>query len=102
MNENPDSLVEAANSREHLLEMLEGAIDEAHRKVEQGRVYDAENEKVRQGWVRSLGYLAGQYRQVLNDRELEEMAERIKRIEAADPTLSTPETDVATDGGTSE
>lgn len=98
----PDSLVEAADSREHLLQMLEGAIDETHRKVESGRVYDAENEQVRQGWVRALGYLAGQYRQVLNDRELEEMSERIERIEAADPTLSTPGANVATDGGTDE
>ena len=95
-----ESLSEAADSREHLLELLEGALDEAHRKAESGRVYDAENEKVRQGWFRTLGYLTGQYRQLLNDRDLEEMEERLEALEAAQPG-ATPSA-VATDGGADE
>lgn len=97
-----ETLTEAANSREHLLELLEDALDEAHHKAASGRVYDAENEKVRQGWFRTLGYLTGQYRQLLNDKELEEMEERIQELEAAGsgPTASTRS--VATDGGIDE
>ena len=67
--------------REGLLELLDAAALEAHRKVDSGRVRDAENEKVRQGWIRALGYVAGQYRQLERDRELEELAERVARLE---------------------
>ncbi|ELK54171.1 hypothetical protein D320_11498 [Haloferax sp. BAB-2207] len=44
-------------------------------------MYDPENEKVRQGWMRVLGYLAGQYRQLLKDKDLDELAERIEALE---------------------
>lgn len=69
--------------REDILRMLEDAMDEAHRKVESGRVRDAENEKVRQGWFRVLGYLAGQHRQVIKDKEIEEMQEELELIKEA-------------------
>lgn len=95
-----EPLSEAADDREQLLSILEDGLDEAHRKVESGRVYDPENEKVRQGWLRVLGYLAGQYRQVLNDRDLEEMEERLEALEAAQgPGVPAA---VATDGGSNE
>jgi hypothetical protein len=69
--------------REDILRMLEDAMNEAHRKVESGRVRDAENEKVRQGWFRVLGYLAGQHRHVMKDKELEEMQEEIELLKEA-------------------
>lgn len=69
--------------REDVLALLEDGLDEAHAKVTAGRVYDAENEKVRQGWMRTLGYLAGQYRQLKKDQDLEEMNERLERLEEA-------------------
>ena len=70
-------------SREVLINQLDDAIAEAHEKAVDGRVYDAENEKVRQGWLRVVGYLAGQKRQLLKDKELDEMAERIAALEEA-------------------
>ncbi|RBI58309.1 hypothetical protein DMJ13_27315 [halophilic archaeon] len=75
--------VGGAPERDEVLSMLEDGLEEAHRKVESGRVYDAENEKVRQGWFRTLGYIAGQYRQLMKDKELEEMNERLERLENA-------------------
>jgi hypothetical protein len=69
--------------REEVLDLLDDAIREAHRKVESGRVTDAENEKVRVQWVRALGYLAGQYRQLMKDKELEEMQEEIELLKEA-------------------
>lgn len=66
--------------REDILRMLEDAMDEAHRKVESGRVRDAENEKVRQGWFRVLGYLAGQHRQVMNNKDIEELQEEMELL----------------------
>lgn len=81
-NDTPDSGEIDAADRDDVLHLLEDAIDEAHRKVEKGRVYDAENERVRQKWIRTLAYTANVYRQTLKDRDLEEMRERIDELEA--------------------
>lgn len=70
-----------AEERNELLERVDTALEEAIRKVEQGRVYDAENEKVRIKWIRAVGYLIRTKRQVLKDKELEEMQERIDQLE---------------------
>jgi len=73
----PDPFPDAAD-REDVLALLEDAIDEAHRKAcGNGRVYDPENERVRQGWLKTVGYLAGQYRQMLRDEDLEAMRREI-------------------------
>lgn len=63
-----------------MLDTLDVAIEEAARKVESGRVYDAENEKVRIKWVRALAYALNVRRQVANDRDLEELAEQIEDL----------------------
>jgi hypothetical protein len=64
-----------------LLEQLDAAIEEAHRKVESGRVYDADNERVRIKWIRALAYAANVRRQITNDRTLEELSERVDELE---------------------
>jgi len=66
-----------------MLATLDTAIEEAERKVESGRVYDADNEKVRIKWIRALAYAVNVRRQVTNDRTLEELAERIETLEEA-------------------
>ena len=66
-----------------MLETLDVAIEEARRKIESGRVYDAENEKVRIKWIRALAYAVNVRRQVTTDRDLEELTERIEAIETA-------------------
>lgn len=70
--------------RDEVLSLLEDGLREAHRKVVQGRVHDAENEKVRIQWIRALAYAAGQYRQLRNDEQLDELAERIEEIEQSE------------------
>ena len=67
--------------REEMISLLEDGIEEAHRKVTNGRVRDAKNEKVRIQWIRALAYAAGQYRQLKKDQDLEEIEERIERLE---------------------
>ncbi|ADJ16956.1 hypothetical protein [Halalkalicoccus jeotgali] len=67
--------------RAEVISLLEDGISEAHRKVTAGRVRDAENEKVRQGWIRQLAYACGQYRQLKKDQDLEELAERVEQLE---------------------
>lgn len=66
---------------EKMLTALDAGIDEARRKVESGRVYDAENEKVRIKWIRGLAYAINVRRQVTVDRDLEELAERVEQLE---------------------
>lgn len=66
---------------ESMLEDLDVAIAEARRKVENGRVRDAENEKVRQGWIRALAYAVNVRRQVTTDRDLEELATQIEELQ---------------------
>ena len=65
---------------DEMLETLDVAIDEARRKVESGRVYDAENEKVRIKWIRCLAYAVNVRRQVANDRNLEAVAEDVEYL----------------------
>lgn len=72
----------APTDYESMLDTLDVAIDEAQRKIENGRVRDAEREKVRIKWVRCLAYAINVRRQVANDRDLEELAERIDALEA--------------------
>jgi hypothetical protein len=78
--EDTDTFDEAPG-REEILELLEDGIQEAHEKVTSGRVYDAENEKVRIKWIRALAYAAGQYRQLMKDKDLEEMEDRLEQLE---------------------
>lgn len=63
-----------------MLADLDVAIDEARRKVENGRVRSPENEKVRIKWVRALAYTVNVRRQVANDRDLQELAEELEAV----------------------
>lgn len=66
-----------------MLDTLDVAIAEAQRKIESGRVYDAENEKVRIKWIRALAYAVNVRRQVTESRDLEELTERVEELETA-------------------
>ena len=66
---------------DQMLDTLDAAIAEARRKVESGRVYDADNEKVRIKWIRALAYAVNVRRQITADRDLEELTERIDQLE---------------------
>ncbi|QLD91170.1 hypothetical protein HWV07_04365 [Natronomonas salina] len=63
-----------------MLDDLDVAIEEARRKVESGRVYDPENEKVRIKWIRALAYSVNVRRQVTTDRDLEELGEKVDQL----------------------
>lgn len=66
-----------------MLDTLDAAIAKALEKVESGRVYDAENEKIRIQWIRCLAYAVNVRRQVQNDRDLAELAEEIEQLKEA-------------------
>lgn len=77
-----ESETDAPPDRDAVLKMLGDVLEEAHRKVESGRVRDVDNEKCRQGWVRVVAYSAGQYRQLKRDEELAALDERLARLES--------------------
>jgi hypothetical protein len=67
--------------REQQLERLETAIEEAHEKVVNGRVRDPENERVRIKWIRALADVSAEYRKVLEDKDLDELRDRLDVLE---------------------
>lgn len=66
---------------EEMLDTLDVAIDEAARKVESGRVYEPENERVRIKWIRALCYAVDIRRKVQSEKDLEELADRVEELE---------------------
>ena len=74
------AVTENTTDYEGMLETLDVAIDEAQRKIENGRVRSPENEKVRIKWVRALAYSLNVRRQIANDRDLEELAAEVEAL----------------------
>lgn len=71
-------------TREELLQLLQAGISEAARKCSEGRVRDAENEKVRVRQWKALAYMVRAYNEVLNDLEgAVELEDRLAALEAA-------------------
>jgi hypothetical protein len=68
---------------DEMLATLDALLDEAMRKVESGRVYSPENERVRIKWIRVATQVIDTHRKVRADRDLEELTERVERLEAA-------------------
>jgi flagellar biosynthesis chaperone FliJ len=71
---------EKLSDYDDMLDSLDTAIEEAQRKIESGRVYDAENEKIRCKWIRTMAYAVNVRRQVTNDRDLAELAEEVDEL----------------------
>jgi len=68
-------------SYDDLLATLDVLEQEALRKVESGRVYDAENERVRIKWIRIAKDIVAEKRKVKTERDLEELTERVEELE---------------------
>ena len=68
------------NDYEVMLETLDTAIGKMRRKIEDGRIRDAENEKVRVKQIRALVRAVDVRRKVTNDRDLQELAEEIEEL----------------------
>lgn len=67
--------------RADVAEDMEEAMDEALRKFINGRVRDAEKERVRIRWLGAYVKAAKEYRQLVSDIEAREQEERIERLE---------------------
>lgn len=83
--ETADALTDSTPlTREDLLELLEGPLEEASRKCEDGRVRDRKNESVRVRQWKALATLARAYNTVLGDAEdAAAVEDRLAQIETA-------------------
>lgn len=68
--------------REEVLDELRGAMDDALEKFADGRIRDAENEKVRIKYLRAYTSAVAEYRRLVADIEEAEHEERIARLES--------------------
>jgi hypothetical protein len=62
---------------DEMLADLDALLDEAMQKVESGRVYSAENERVRIKWIRVACTVIDTRRKVQGDCDLDELAKRV-------------------------
>lgn len=67
-------------SYDDMLATLNVLEQEALRKIESGRVYDPENERVRIKWIRIAKDIVAEKRKVKADRDLEELTEEVEKL----------------------
>ncbi|MDG5761531.1 hypothetical protein QA600_19555 [Natronococcus sp. A-GB1] len=70
--------------REAVLERLADTIELTHDRVESLEIDSHEDQELQIKWIRALGYLSGQYRKLLKDEDLDEMAEELELLQAED------------------
>ena len=68
-------------SRTDVLKMLGECITSIHKKLRTGRNRNAEKDKLRQDMLRAQGYLSNVYLMGLKDLEMEELNERLSKLE---------------------
>jgi len=73
----------ATLNRENLLELTSNTIKLLNNKINSGRFRDKEIEKLRLSYQRLLGEFIKIHNSILKDSELEELKERIKKLEEA-------------------
>lgn len=76
-----DGLAEIDDYQE-MLEQLESMIDEGVEKIESGRIYDEEKERVRVSWLRATAKCIDVWRKLKTDSDLEELRYEVERLKA--------------------
>ena len=72
--------IEPVSEYERMLDDVDLAIHEARRKIESGRIRSPEHERTRIKQWRALGYLLNVRRQIVETRDLEELAAEIEEL----------------------
>jgi len=67
--------------RKEILKALDQGITTCVEKVKSGRIYNAENEKVRIRWIKALAYISDTFRKVKRDEDVRDLEERIEELE---------------------
>lgn len=76
-----DAPADDVPDRDAVLAMLGDGMREAHYKITEGRVRNPENARARQGYHSSLAKLANAYRLLAEDKQLDELEEKIEEYE---------------------
>ena len=78
-----DAGEEMTSEREEILEVLANRIRtiQTHLEENDPEPDDMEAQRLQIKWTRTLGYLAGQYRQLMKDTDLDEMEEDIDLLQ---------------------
>jgi hypothetical protein len=66
--------------REAILELLADTIRTTHDRIERSEAETPEEQELLIKWIRALGYLAGQYRKLLKDEDLDVLEEDVDLI----------------------
>ena len=66
---------------ESMIERCDTALDELERKIEKGRVRDPESERVRAQWVSTMSTMLRTKRQLIEAKQVDELADRIAELE---------------------
>ncbi|MCU4926467.1 hypothetical protein OB905_10800 [Halobacteria archaeon AArc-dxtr1] len=72
--------------REEVLALLGETIQTTHSRIQQFEVDADADEELVIKWIRAQGYLAGQYRKLLKDEDLDEMADELEMLKVAEKT----------------
>jgi len=65
---------------DEMLDVLDTLLDEAIRKVENGRVYEPQNERVRIKWIRIAKDIVAEKRKVKSERDLEVLQRELEAL----------------------
>lgn len=80
-DKNKDDDTAYTPTRQELKEDLGLCIKKVREKNESGRIYNPETSKIRLKWAKAMGYLCQQYNQILKDEDLDEIKDRISKLE---------------------
>ncbi|WP_306059979.1 hypothetical protein [Natronococcus wangiae] len=67
-----------------MLDRFAATIELTHERIETAEAESPDVQELQIKWIRALGYLAGQYRKLLKDEDLDEMAEELELLQAED------------------
>lgn len=78
----PGPDLEGGDEYDRMIAAIDAALDEALYKIAgDGRLRDVDTEKVRVKYLRAIGYLVSQRRQLVEDVEKQELIDRIAELE---------------------
>ena len=69
--------------REEVLSILADNIRAVDDRIDAREFKDADDEQLQIRWVRTLGYLSGQYRKLMKDTDIDEMEDELELLQKA-------------------
>jgi len=70
--------------REEVLALLADTIEMSHDRITAFDATSPDEQELLIKWIRTLGYLSGQYRKLLHDEDLDQMAAELEMLQTTD------------------